>query len=61
MQEETKRAKNATDSMSAERDRLAGLIESMTKLEVENNVKLPFGLADEEAPGGLIEAPEQVQ
>ena len=61
MQEETKRAKNATDSMSAERDRLADLIQSMTKLEVENNVKLPFGLADEEAPGGLIEAPEQVQ
>lgn len=61
MQEETKRAKNATDALESQRDRLSGLIESMTKLEVENGVKLPFGLADEDAPAGLIEGPGSVQ
>lgn len=61
MQEETKRAKAVTDALEAQRDRLAGLTESMTKLEVENNVKLPFGLADEEAPAGLVEGPEAMQ
>lgn len=61
MQEETKRAKNLTDGLEAQRDRLAGLIESMTKLEVENGVKLPFGLADESVPAGLVEGPWVVQ
>jgi hypothetical protein len=54
MQEQTKRMSDQLDAMDSERDRLAKLIESMTKLEVENDVKLPFGLADEEAPTGLV-------
>lgn len=61
MQEQTKRAKSATDALESQRDRLSGLIESMTKLEVENNVKLPFGLADETPSAGLIEGPESMQ
>lgn len=60
MQEQTKRMSDQLDALEAQRDRLADLMKSMTKLEVENGVRLPFGVADESPPAGF-EAPGQVQ
>lgn len=60
MQEQTKRMSDQLDALEAQRDRLADLMKSMTKLEVENGVRLPFGVADEAPPAGF-EAPGQVQ